>query len=187
VKRAAEASLRRLRSDHIDLFLLHSPPPDVLREGRFLDALGQLQTSGKIVSWGVSAYRCDDALLAFDLPGMSAIEIELNLCETEALARVIPEAIRRGVGVIARQPLASGRIEERRRAVAAAGGREELTTPLRVLAASLQFDVWTEGVATTIVGMTKPDHVAANIAAVSADRLSADESADIQKALCEPL
>jgi aryl-alcohol dehydrogenase-like predicted oxidoreductase len=185
VKRAAEASLRRLGSDYIDLFLLHSPPPDVLREGRFLDALGQLQSSGKIVSWGVSAYRCDDALLALELPGMSAIEVELNICETAALARVIPEAIRRGVGVIARQPLASGRIEEMRRAAAEAGSREELTTPMRVRAAALQFDVWTEGVATTIVGMTKPDHVAANIEAVTADRLSADETADVQKALCE--
>jgi aryl-alcohol dehydrogenase-like predicted oxidoreductase len=184
VRRAAEASLRRLRSDYIDLFLLHSPPPDVLRDGQFLDALGQLQESGKILSWGVSAYRCEDALLALDLPGVSAIEIQLNICETEALAEVIPEATRRGVGVIARQPLASGGIESMRRAAEAAGGPDELTTRMRVIAASLQFAVWTEGVATTIVGMTKPEHVAANIAAVTADRLSTDETASVQKALC---
>jgi aryl-alcohol dehydrogenase-like predicted oxidoreductase len=188
VTRSAEASLRRLKSDYIDIFLLHSPPAEILRAGQFVDAMHRLEASGKIRAWGASVYLCDDALLALELPGISAIEIRLNLCDTEALARVIPEAVRRGVGVIARQPLGSGEIEQKRRALSVAPGAEDAPvefSPKEILAGALHFSLSTEGVATTIVGMTQPEHVAANVAIATDERIASDDVKRIQHALCE--
>jgi aryl-alcohol dehydrogenase-like predicted oxidoreductase len=187
VMRSAEASLRRLNTDHIDVFLLHSPPRAVIENGDFVGAMEALQSSGKIRSWGISVAQCDDAFAAIELPGIAAIEVPLNICEPEAQTRVIPAAVAKGVALIARQPLGSGTLEQRRREFAAAGdGEREQFTARYVRELSLRFVLAMKEVATCIVGMTKPEHVAANVAAATTAELSTDELATFRRALCDP-
>jgi aryl-alcohol dehydrogenase-like predicted oxidoreductase len=181
VRRAAAASLRRLRRGHIDLFLLHSPPPDVLTREDVVETLDALKTAGTIRYWGVSVHRPQDAFLALGLTGIDAIEIQLNLCSTDSLPAV-SEAARRGVGVIARQPFSSGTIDAKRRSSPAQPQGEPLGQR-QVLATCLQFAAQTEGVASVIAGMTRPEHVAANVAAI-AEFASADEISRVQAAVC---
>lgn len=194
VRRSAGASLRRLRRDHIDLFLLHSPPTEVLVRADFVEAFDELKAAGRIRFWGVSVRSSDDALLAMKLPGIAAIEIELNICEHDALRDVLPQARSRGVGVIARQPFASGGVL---RAWRERGGnrpetsadsltRADALTQKDVLDASLHFVLRAEGVATVIAGMTKPEHVAANVASALSERVGPDEIATVQTVLCGP-
>src|SRR5262245_20750548 len=57
LRKAVEASLRRLQSDHIDLYQIHSPPPEELRGARLQDALGLLallKAEGKIREYGIA-------------------------------------------------------------------------------------------------------------------------------------
>jgi diketogulonate reductase-like aldo/keto reductase len=55
IRRACEASLTRLRTDHLDLYLLHSPVPSSLFSG-VVAAFEQLRAAGKIRAWGVSNF-----------------------------------------------------------------------------------------------------------------------------------
>src|SRR5262249_40374953 len=64
---SAEASLRRLDSDYIDLLQLHNAPTAVLQSDGVRAAMDRLLASGKIRAWGASAKSPADALHAFPL------------------------------------------------------------------------------------------------------------------------
>jgi aryl-alcohol dehydrogenase-like predicted oxidoreductase len=106
--RAVEGSLRRLRTDYLDLLQLHSPPTAVLERGDFLAPLEQLQRQGKVRYYGVSCERTADALLCLQHPGLAALQLRLNLLDQSALAEALPRAGARGVAVIARECYAGG-------------------------------------------------------------------------------
>src|SRR5258706_9152438 len=59
LRRAVEASLRRLSTDHIDLFQLHSPPAEAVRSGGWAELLEALRREGKIRWYGVSCDTTD--------------------------------------------------------------------------------------------------------------------------------
>ena len=178
IVRAAEASLRRLGTDYLDLYQLHSPPPAVLERGEFIEPLEQLRREGKIRHWGVACDQPEDALLCFDSPGLASIQVGLSLLHQEALDAAIPQARARGVAVIARQCYASGQLAKPLAAltleelVADAGQREARRRTLeryhalaersgRPLAElALQFDLGQPGVAVTLVGMRTAAHLA---------------------------
>ncbi|WP_326533356.1 aldo/keto reductase [Pseudorhodoferax sp.] len=61
IERSLRASLQRLRTDHLDLFYLHSPAPEVLDDEALFARLEQLQRQGLFTALGVS---CDDLALA---------------------------------------------------------------------------------------------------------------------------
>ena len=108
IRHAVEASLRRLRTDYIDVYQLHDPPLDVLRRGDFVEPLEQLRSQGKIRYWGVASQRSDDVLDALDQPGLDSIQVGLSALEQSALDTTIPRAAALGAAVIARQVYASG-------------------------------------------------------------------------------
>ena len=158
IARAAFSSLRRLRTDRIDLFLLHSPPRNVLFDEEVVDAMARLRQDGTIRFWGISARNDDEALIALDMPGIDCLEVELNVCHRQPSTNLIPEAASRGVAVIARQPFASGRL--------ISGPAPAGLTMETVVAGCLQFAAGVPGVATVIAGMSQPNHVDRNAAAM---------------------
>lgn len=105
---SAEASLRRLQTDYIDLFQLHNPPQDALRAPELLAALAELQKAGKIRAWGVSAkspVEAIEALVEFDAP---VVQANFNMMDVRALDSLLGEAERRKAGFIGRTPLCFG-------------------------------------------------------------------------------
>lgn len=105
---SAEASLRRLQTDYIDLFQLHNPPQDALRAPELLAALAELQKAGKIRVWGVSAkspVEAIEALVEFDAP---VVQANFNMMDVRALDSLLGEAERRKAGFIGRTPLCFG-------------------------------------------------------------------------------
>ena len=92
IVRSAEASLRRLRRDRLDLYQLHSPPADVLRSGDFLEPLERLKAAGKIRYYGVSCEDSSDAELALRYAGVSTIQVRLSILAQYALVRAVPAA-----------------------------------------------------------------------------------------------
>jgi aryl-alcohol dehydrogenase-like predicted oxidoreductase len=107
IRRSVEGSLRRLGTDHLDLFQLHSPPADIVEPGEWLGALEALQAQGKIRYYGVSCDSVDAALASLQHGGVSSLQVSISLLERDAL-RVLALAREQGVGVIARECLANG-------------------------------------------------------------------------------
>lgn len=105
---AVEASLRRLRTDYVDLLQLHKPPARVLQSGEIRSAIDLLLASGTVRYVGVSCETVDDAFLCLDIPGIACVQLTINLLEQQAAAQFLPAAIERKIGVIARNPRAAG-------------------------------------------------------------------------------
>jgi len=108
VVRAAEQSLRRLGTNYIDIYQLHSPPSSVISGGEWVEPLERLRRDGKIRSYGIACERTEDGLAALEHGTISAIQVGASLLEQGAIDRLIPEAGTAGVGIIARQPFAAG-------------------------------------------------------------------------------
>jgi aryl-alcohol dehydrogenase-like predicted oxidoreductase len=103
-----DRSRRNLGVDTLDLVQLHCPPTPVYSDDRVFDALDTLVSRGAVAAYGVSVETVDEALTALERPGVASIQIILNVFRRKPLERVLPTAAERGVGIIARVPLASG-------------------------------------------------------------------------------
>lgn len=108
IRAYCEASLKRLERERIDLYQIHCPPTDVLRDGAVFDVLDKLQAEGKIRAYGVSVESAEEALICLERPGVQALQIIFNIFRQKMIAEVLPRAAERGVGLLARLPLASG-------------------------------------------------------------------------------
>jgi aryl-alcohol dehydrogenase-like predicted oxidoreductase len=103
-----ERSRRNLEMDQLDLVQLHCPPTAVYFQDQIYDALDTLVADGVIANYGVSVETCDQALTAISRRGTATVQIILNAFRLKPLEAVLPSAIKNGVGIIARVPLASG-------------------------------------------------------------------------------
>jgi aryl-alcohol dehydrogenase-like predicted oxidoreductase len=130
VKEAAEASLRRLDTDRIDLFQLHFPDDDTPIE-ETLQALTDLVNEGKVREIGccnLSAEQlreADAAAAGAGLRPFVSLQSELNLFRRSALDGVLPACDELGLSFIPYYPLASGMLtgKYRRGRVPTAGTR----------------------------------------------------------------
>ncbi|HBY61820.1 MAG TPA: aldo/keto reductase [Solibacterales bacterium] len=103
-----EDSLRHLGTETIDLLQLHCPPTAVYRTPAVFDSLDALVAAGKLRHYGVSVETVEEALLAMDHPGVQSIQIIYNAFRLKPAEAVFPMAKAKGVGILARVPLASG-------------------------------------------------------------------------------
>jgi aryl-alcohol dehydrogenase-like predicted oxidoreductase len=113
LKRAVEASLRRLRTDYLDLFQLHSPPTRVVEEGEWEPVLESLKRAGKIRHYGIAVDTVEAGLAALRFDGVSSVQFTLNLLNRSAQNSLLPRAREKGVGFIARECLANGLLVKR--------------------------------------------------------------------------
>lgn len=105
---AVEGSLKRLRTDYLDILQLHSPPTDVIERGEWAPALEELRRTGKVRYFGIAVDSLDAGLAALKMPGVTSIQFTLSLLEQQAAERLFPQAQSQGVGVIARECLGNG-------------------------------------------------------------------------------
>jgi aryl-alcohol dehydrogenase-like predicted oxidoreductase len=108
LRKAVEGSLRRLRTDYIDLLQLHSPPADIVERGDWQSALEDLKRAGKIRYYGISCDTVEAGVAALRFPGVSALQFLVNLLERRAADQLLPKARSQGVACIARECLANG-------------------------------------------------------------------------------
>jgi aryl-alcohol dehydrogenase-like predicted oxidoreductase len=113
LRKAVERSLRRLRTDYIDLLQLHSPPADVVERGEWEPALDALQRAGKIRYYGIACDTVEAGLAALRYPRVASLQFTLNLLEQRAVERLLPEVRAREVAGIARECLANGLLAKR--------------------------------------------------------------------------
>jgi aryl-alcohol dehydrogenase-like predicted oxidoreductase len=108
VKSAVEDSLRRLQTDYLDLLQLHKPPPQVLRSQEIIATFEALYRQGKVRYFGVACDTVDDALQCVELPQVASLQVTINLLDRAAIDALLPKAIERKMGIIARNPRAGG-------------------------------------------------------------------------------
>ena len=108
LRRALGASLRRLRTDRIDLLMLHKPPASDLGSGQVGEVIGELRALDEVGHVGVSCETVDDALACLSIHGVSAVQVTVNLIDQLATERLLRDAETAGIGVIARNPRAAG-------------------------------------------------------------------------------
>ena len=120
IMRACEDSLRRLKTDHIDLYQLHRPSPDVPID-ETLAALTDLVRQGKVRYIGTSthpAWQVVEALLVSELKVYARFVSEqspYNLLDRRIENELIPMCQAHGVGVITWSPMAMGVLAGRNR------------------------------------------------------------------------
>jgi len=103
-----ERSLKNLETHALDLLQLHCPPSDVYYQPEVFGILDDLVQAGKVLFYGVSVERVEDALKAIEYPGVQSVQIIYNMFRQRPAELFFPEAKRRRVGVLARLPLSSG-------------------------------------------------------------------------------
>src|ERR687894_1875483 len=108
LSRFVERSLENLRLEALDLLQLHCPPTEVYRQDSTFEALEGLKEAGKLKHYGVSVERVEEARMALDYPGVATVQIIFNIFRQKPMQEFFPLAEERGIGILARVPLASG-------------------------------------------------------------------------------
>jgi aryl-alcohol dehydrogenase-like predicted oxidoreductase len=101
-------SCERLGSDYVDLYQLHNPPIQLIKDGRVFKTLEKLKVAGRIRHYGISIHDPQEGLLAMRNSEIGAVQTVFNILRQEAKNQLFREAARNNVGVIAREPLANG-------------------------------------------------------------------------------
>jgi aryl-alcohol dehydrogenase-like predicted oxidoreductase len=107
IRQEVEASLRRLKTDVIDLYQIHWPNPDAdIEEG--WTAMAQLRAEGKVRYIGVSNFNVEQMRRAQAIASITSLQPPYSLIHREVEADILPYCRHNGIGVIAYSPMASG-------------------------------------------------------------------------------
>ena len=183
IRASVERSLKRLRTDVIDVMLLHSCDLETLQKREALDELVRLREEGKIRFAGYSGDN-EAAAWAVTQPDVRVLQTSINICDQNNIEHVLPAARRHEVGVMVKRPIANAAWKdaeqyeryrdyaqpyvERFKAMELSlelletGGDPNLVWP----EFALRFTLTVPGVHTAIVGTTRPDRIPANLEAV---------------------
>ncbi|HYY27632.1 MAG TPA: aldo/keto reductase [Chthoniobacterales bacterium] len=103
-----ERSLKNLQRDALDLVQLHCPPTEVYYRPEVFGILDDLKQAGKILHYGVSVEKVEEAIKAIEFPGLATVQIIFNIFRQRPKDLLLTLARQRDVGVLARLPLSSG-------------------------------------------------------------------------------
>src|SRR3954470_21756612 len=115
VREALEGSLRRLATDHVDLYQLHNPRMDAIDSDSCFETLEELRSEGKVRHYGVAlgpaiGWR-DEGLRATATRDIASVQTVYNLLEQDPGRDLMAASAEHGVGVMARVPTSSGLLD----------------------------------------------------------------------------
>ncbi|MCQ6561623.1 aldo/keto reductase [Paenibacillus mendelii] len=198
VRPSVERSLKRLRTDYLDLVLIHSCTEAILRQGELIDAVRKLKEDGLVRYIGYSG-DSTDALYAIRTDTFDALETSLNLADQEAISLTLEEAEKREMGIIIKRPIANAVWERSPQEPNYPDPYKERlrkldypflsSNPNNILEIALRFTLSVPQVDTMIVGTTNVTHVQENIEHAAKGKLTATEMNAIRerwREVCEP-
>jgi len=181
IRKTVDRSLRRLRTDRLDVMLLHSCDLQTLQKGEAIGALVEAQKAGK-VRWPGYSGDNEAAAWAAARGEIAVIETSVNIADQVNIDIVLPRTRANNIGVLAKRPIANAawkplssqpglyqgyaktytdrfakmglKIEE----LGFKGKSEEVWAEI-----ALRFTLSIEGVHSAIIGTTKPENAERNI------------------------
>ncbi len=183
--RSIDRSLKRLNTDYVDMIHLHTCSEEVLQQGAVIEVLQKAKQQGKTRYIG---YSGDDqaARYAVETGVFDSLMTSVNIADQQAIDLTLPEAIKRGMGVTVKRPVANvawrtgskpddsyahaywDRLQELQYEFLQSGDLNE------TVSIALRFALTTAGVHTAIVGTRNPDRWATNAAMLAEGPLPAE-------------
>jgi myo-inositol catabolism protein IolS len=192
---AVEDSLKRLRRDTIDLYMLHSPSVRQLETQSWAEAIEKLKAQGKVRYFGISTDDHASGICSIE-HGADFLQIEYDLLDPSAEDALLPLARKHDIGIMVRTPLARGLLSGKFRAGEAIPAEQQWRRPtgdrlqlrlqrveqLRFLErdgqtlaqAALRWLLAQDGVHCVIPGARTVEQLEANIGAVDGDLTEAE-------------
>ncbi len=203
IRFACGESLKRLKTDHIDLYQLHNPKRDEIEKGEVYKVLDELKKEGKILHYGTSIHRIDEGISANQNGKSDTLQVIFNLIDQRPVPELFPLCEKNKIGILAREPLACGlltgkytadskfhKVDHRNRWM-----RDKYlkdldkvkriqdafdTKKVSLKQAALEYVLSFSAVSTVIPGMKTAQHVEDHLKAVEDPRLSSEEISKIQ-------
>ncbi|HDT9349976.1 TPA: aldo/keto reductase [Listeria monocytogenes] len=107
IKAAVEGSLKRLKTDYIDLYYIHRIDPSIPIE-EVAGTIQNLKQEGKILHWGLSEASAKTIRRAHKVEPLAAVESEYSIWWREAEKEIFPVLEELGIGLVAYSPLGRG-------------------------------------------------------------------------------
>lgn len=101
LRASIEGSLRRLGTDRIDLFLLHSPDAETIRRGEAFAVLDELVKAGKLRAWGISVDDAAGVEATLAVTSVAAMQVPLEVAAT--IRPALEAAAAQGMGLLMRE------------------------------------------------------------------------------------
>jgi len=178
LEQTIDRTLRRLRTDYLDVLLLHSCTTDILQQGDVIDVAECARAAGKARFIGYSG-DSQPARYAVETGRFEVLETSVSIADQEAIDLTLPLAQQQGMGVIAKRPLAnvawanivppegvmhwsSGYIDvyvERLKHLDFDFTRGDLQEAASI---ALRFTLGCQGVSTAIIGTRSPERIRQN-------------------------
>jgi aryl-alcohol dehydrogenase-like predicted oxidoreductase len=195
IAQTVDRSLRRLRTERLDLMLLHTCSLEVLKQGEVVAALVAARDAGKIRFIG---YSGDNEAVAYAaaLSDIAVVQTSINLVDQVNIDGLLPLAREHNLGVMAKRPVANAAWKD----LSEQQGlyrhyARDYTARLRAMRLdpakwgvaswselALRFTLSQPGVTTAIVGTTNPANARANAAAAAKGPLPPEVVDQIRRA-----
>jgi aryl-alcohol dehydrogenase-like predicted oxidoreductase len=199
IRATLDRALKRLRTDRLDVMLLHSCDLETLKKGEALEALGRARDMGKIRFAG---YSGDNEAVGFATtqPAVSVVETSINIVDQANIDELLPLTRKHNVGVMAKRAIAnaawrspqaqqgfyqeySREYHERFQALGLRledlGLGSDVTDWAEV---ALRFTLSQPDVATALIGTTNPENARRNVQAAAKGPLPDKVTQQIRKA-----
>src|SRR5437868_5576272 len=189
--RSIQRSLKRLRTDRLDLIQLHSCSLAELRKGDVISALETAREKGYSRYIGYSG-DSDAAIYAVECGRFDTLQTSVSIADQESIERVIPRAKAANVGIIAKRPIANAAWRTGKKPPNDYHHEywerlQKLDYPFikkdvkEAISIALRFTLNVPGVHTAIVGTTKPGRWSENAELLKSGALPKNEFEEIRK------
>ncbi len=179
--------MKRLKTDALDLIQIHSCSVEVLRRGEAANALVRAKKDGKTRYIGFSGDG-DAAAESIGMGVFDTLQTTFNMVDQSAADEILPMALARGMGIIAKRPIANAAFKREaspsdyadeywRRSNSMSAPADAPDDPIEL---ALRFTLSFDEIDTAIVGTSSAAHALANLPLVDAGPLDAAMVADLR-------